>query len=86
MRLIYLYNLVVLSVFLSGCDKDLLAEFPKDPQGELVEVEEIRLVTYNIHGGNGPNGEESLQDNLSAFKAMLSNEIILCFQEVEPED
>ena len=45
----------------------------------------MRFVTYNIHGGEGPDGEGDLNSNLSAFKNMLSSEEILFFQEVQPD-
>lgn len=44
----------------------------------------LRFVTYNIHGGEGPDGEGNLTSNLTAFKNMLGTEQILFFQEVQP--
>ncbi|SNR16793.1 endonuclease/exonuclease/phosphatase family protein [Tenacibaculum jejuense] len=46
---------------------------------------ELQFVTYNIHGGKGPNDEGNLKDNLKAFKKLLKEEKILFFQEVKPE-
>ncbi|MCB9185151.1 MAG: endonuclease/exonuclease/phosphatase family protein [Flavobacteriales bacterium] len=72
-------------ITLFGCKKEPLAEYPENSSSAQVEVSEIRISTYNIHGGHGPNGEGNFQDNLTGFKSFLQNESILCFQEVEPD-
>ena len=69
----------------AGCSNELIYEFPDEFEGQSVEISELRLVTYNIHGGKGPNGEGDFSSNLIAFKALLQGEEILCFQEVEPD-
>ena len=68
-----------------GCEKEPLAEFPEGSNGISVESSEFRIVSYNIHGGKGPNGEGNFTDNLSAFRDMLQGESIVCLQEVEPD-
>lgn len=75
--------LLALAFILSACSKDLLTELPS-VDSERVPQAEFRVVSYNIHGGKGPNGEGNFGDNLSDFRAMLQDESILCFQEVEP--
>ena len=42
----------------------------------------LRVVTYNLHGGVGPNGGGNLSANLPAFKAMLQGDGVVCLQEV----
>ncbi|MBI1288746.1 MAG: hypothetical protein GC178_14355 [Flavobacteriales bacterium] len=79
-------SVLVLCVVFSGCNKDLLNEFPTEYAGDLTEVEELRLVTYNIHGGKGPNGEGDLRSNLQQFIGMLQGESIICLQEVQPDE
>lgn len=74
----------IASAFLSGCDNELLTEFPENG-GTPAIVTDFRVVTYNIHGGNGPNGEGGLQQNLTAFRELLQGESIICLQEVEPD-
>ncbi|TNF25782.1 MAG: endonuclease/exonuclease/phosphatase family protein [Bacteroidetes bacterium] len=69
---------------LNSCTKDELTEFPSSHQGELFDVDNIRLVTYNIHGGKGPDGEGALNTNLVAFRELLQSEAVICMQEVEP--
>ena len=69
----------------SGCSDQILPEFPEDFSGAEVEFSEVRLVTYNIHGGKGPNGEGNVTDNLNAFEELLQGESIICLQEVEPD-
>jgi len=69
----------------TGCKKEPLTEFPAAANGASVESAEFRIVSYNIHGGKGPNGEGNFTDNLSAFRGMLQGESILCLQEVEPD-
>lgn len=79
--LLFATGLISLASF-SGCQKEPLAEFPLAAHGDAVT--EFRIVSYNIHGGKGPNGEGNFLDNLSAFRDMLQGEAILCLQEVEP--
>lgn len=44
---------------------------------------EFRVLTYNIHGGVGPNGEGNLAANLATFRdTMMNGEDVLCLQEV----
>lgn len=76
--------LLLLATF-TACEDDLLTEFPDTNVGELVEVENVPLATYNIHGGKGPNGEGDFNSNLTAFKGLLQNEMVICMQEVEPD-
>jgi len=75
----------LVALLLSSCEKEPLTEFPIDADGALTDVAEFRIVSYNIHGGTGPNGEGNLTDNLTAFRAMLQGESIICLQEVEPD-
>ena len=42
----------------------------------------LRVVTYNIHGGVGPNGEGNLSSNMTAFRNLLQGEDVICLQEV----
>ena len=45
---------------------------------------DFRIVTYNIHGGEGPGDEGDLVTNLTAFRDnFLQGEDVLCFQEVD---
>lgn len=83
----FLIRTGVLSILfcLAGCEKEPLPEFPEDGDGQQVDVSDFRIVSYNIHGGKGPNGEGSFQSNLTAFRSLLQGESILCFQEVEPD-
>ncbi|HAP70440.1 MAG TPA: hypothetical protein DCR04_12085 [Flavobacteriales bacterium] len=84
-RLSLLFASISLALLISSCEKEPLTEFPIDPDGTLTDVAEFRIVSYNIHGGKGPNGEGNLTDNLNSFHAMLQGESILCLQEVEPD-
>lgn len=44
---------------------------------------DLRVVTYNMHGGEGPNGEGDATSNLTAFRDdFMQGEDILCLQEV----
>ena len=44
---------------------------------------QFRVVTYNIHGGVGPDGEGALATNLATFSdTLLKGEDVLCLQEV----
>ena len=44
---------------------------------------EFRVVTYNIHGGVGGNGQGDLETNLTTFRdTLLKGEDVLCLQEV----
>jgi endonuclease/exonuclease/phosphatase family metal-dependent hydrolase len=72
-------------MLLSGCDNELLVEFPSADAGIPVTVTVFRVVSYNIHGGNGPSGEGNLQQNLTAFRELLQGESIVCLQEVVPD-
>lgn len=85
LRFQWVFLVLIGCFFLVGCDKELLTEFPSEPSGTPVDVTEFRIVSYNLHGGKGPNGEGNLQQNLSAFRDMLQGESILCLQEVEPD-
>ena len=70
-----------------SCQKiDLNQEFPIDPSSTAVVVPNIRLVSYNIHGGKGPAGEGTLDQNLTAFTELLEGEHIVCLQEVVPAE
>lgn len=84
MRLIW--SIAFSLMLLSSCSNELIYEYPIDYEGTYSEVENFKLVTYNIHGGHGPNGEGDLSSNLMAFKDLLANESIVCLQEVVPED
>ncbi len=47
------------------------------------QADPLRIVTYNIHGGVGPNGEGDLVSNLTTFRdSVMKGEDILCLQEV----
>ncbi len=85
LRLSVLLSCISLAILFSGCEKEPLTEFPQAASGDLQEAAEFRIVTYNIHGGKGPNGEGNLTQNLSAFRDMLQGEHIICLQEVEPD-
>lgn len=76
---------IFLSVFLLGGCSNPIFEFPNLDTETEIEVSEFRIVTYNIHGGKGPNGEGNLRDNLVTFNAHLQGEEIVCFQEVVPD-
>jgi len=84
------YRLLIPAFFLllaltsASCNKNVNSEFPKDPEGAVVDVDSIRIVTYNIHGGGGPGGEGTLEGNLLAFIDLLTGEHIVCLQEVPP--
>lgn len=50
----------------------------------LGESPDFRIVTYNIHGGKGPNDEGNLVTNLTAFRDnFLQGEDVICLQEVD---
>lgn len=76
---------IFLSIFLLGGCSNPIFEFPNLDTETEIEVSEFRIVTYNIHGGKGPNGEGNLRDNLVTFNAHLQGEEIVCFQEVVPD-
>lgn len=84
-RLSVLLSLISLALLFSSCEKEPLTEYPFDAEGIHIDVADFRIVSYNIHGGKGPNGEGNLTDNLSAFKNMLQGEAIVCLQEVVPD-
>ena len=84
-RVFVLSGVLLSLITVVGCKKEPLSEFPS-ANGTAVESTEFRIVSYNIHGGKGPNGEGNFTDNLNAFKNMLQGEAILCFQEVEPDN
>jgi endonuclease/exonuclease/phosphatase family metal-dependent hydrolase len=69
----------------SGCSDQLFPEYPEEFTTTEVDYAEIRLVTYNIHAGKGPNGEGNLAANINAFRELLQGESIICLQEVEPD-
>ena len=49
--------------------------------------EELRVVTYNMHGGFGPNNEGTPLENLTSLRDnFLQDEDILCLQEVDLEE
>ncbi len=83
-RLSILLALLSFALLFTGCEKEPLTEFPIDADGTLTDVADFRIVSYNIHGGTGPNGEGNLTDNLTAFRGMLQGESIICLQEVVP--
>jgi endonuclease/exonuclease/phosphatase family metal-dependent hydrolase len=80
----YLSVVFVLVVTFSGCN-DSLIEYPNTSFDEMPDGSDVRIVSYNIHGGKGPNGEGGFESNLVEFKGLLMGEQVLCFQEVEPE-
>lgn len=48
------------------------------------ESTDFRVLTYNIHGGKGPNDEGDLVSNITAFREnLMQNEDVLCLQEVD---
>lgn len=50
-------------------------------------TDELRVLTYNVHGGKGPNGQGTPQSNLTAFRnTLMQNESVLCLQEVDSGD
>ncbi|MFM1876846.1 MAG: hypothetical protein RL266_2583 [Bacteroidota bacterium] len=71
---------------LNACTEDPLTEFPELTADHEGDVADFRMTTYNIHGGNGPNGEGDFGSNLTAFHELTMGELILCMQEVEPDD
>jgi endonuclease/exonuclease/phosphatase family metal-dependent hydrolase len=47
---------------------------------------ELSVLTYNIHGGYGPDGEGTPESNLIAFRDnFMNDEDVLCFQEVDDD-
>lgn len=49
--------------------------------------DELRVVTYNIHGGKGPGDAGTVSGNLTAFRDnFLKGEDVLCLQEVDLDD
>jgi endonuclease/exonuclease/phosphatase family metal-dependent hydrolase len=50
----------------------------------MATAADFRVVTYNIHGGEGPSGNPgNITDNLTAFRDnVLQGEDVLCLQEV----
>lgn len=49
--------------------------------------DKLRVLTYNIHGGKGPDNEGTPLDNLTAFReTLMQNEDVLCLQEVDNGD
>jgi endonuclease/exonuclease/phosphatase family metal-dependent hydrolase len=45
---------------------------------------ELSIITYNIHGGYGPDDEGTPESNLIAFRDnFMNDEDVLCFQEVD---
>lgn len=77
------FVLAVVVTFI-GCT-DSLIEYPDTSYQGIPDVPDLRIVSYNIHGGKGPNGEGDFKSNLAEFKSMLMGEQVLCFQEVEPD-
>lgn len=78
------YNLLIACLaLLSSCTNELLTEFPETDKPEA-PIKEVRMATYNIHGGKGPNSEGTFDENLTAFRDLLQGEDIVCMQEVEP--
>ena len=48
---------------------------------------ELRVLTYNIHGGKGPDNEGTPEANLTAFRNnFMNDEDLLCLQEVDNGD
>ncbi len=44
---------------------------------------ELRVLSYNIHGGEGPGGEGDLTTNVTTFRnTFMKGEDVLCLQEV----
>jgi len=74
---------ILLALLLIGCERDLYFEEPNRADS-FVDLSQLRVVTYNIHGGKGPNGEGDFRSNLTAFHALLQGEDIICLQELEP--
>lgn len=51
-------------------------------EGEAFD--ELRVLTYNIHGGKGPNDAGTVSENLNAFRDdFFQGEDVLCLQEVD---
>ena len=49
----------------------------------LGDYADFSIITYNIHGGEGPNGEGDPDSNLTAFREdFMNDEDVLCLQEV----
>ena len=49
--------------------------------------EKLRVISYNIHGGKGPDGEGTPLANLTAFRNnFMQNEDVICLQEVDNGD
>ncbi|MGJ8643647.1 MAG: Ig-like domain-containing protein [Luteolibacter sp.] len=47
----------------------------------------LRVISYNIHGGKGPDDEGTPQANLTAFRNnFMQNEDVICLQEVDNGD
>jgi len=74
---------ILLAILLIGCERDLFFEEPSDI-GEFVDLTQLRVVTYNIHGGKGPSGEGEFHTNLTAFHNLLQAEDVICLHELEP--
>ncbi|MGD9420096.1 MAG: tandem-95 repeat protein [Verrucomicrobiota bacterium JB025] len=49
--------------------------------------EKFRIISYNIHGGKGPDNEGTPETNLTAFREnFMQNEDLICLQEVDNGD
>lgn len=79
---IFLFGLLLI---FNSCEKESLTEFP-ELMNDGEPMTEIRLVTYNMHGGEGPAGEGNFTSNVNRFSEMLMGDNILCFEEVKPGD
>ncbi|WP_348747756.1 endonuclease/exonuclease/phosphatase family protein [Tenacibaculum sp. 190524A02b] len=84
--LIFKLSMVLLALTITSCsNEDLsLMEQKEHSKQHKKGKNVLRFVTYNIHGGKGPNNEGDLKSNLEAFKKLLSSEEVLFLQEVQP--
>lgn len=73
-----------IGISMVGCQEPII-EFPQESNEDPVNVSDFRIVSYNIHGGKGPNGEGDFRSNLQSFHDLLQGESIVCMQEVEPD-
>jgi endonuclease/exonuclease/phosphatase family metal-dependent hydrolase len=85
-KICFLIILGFFSMAFVSCQKDLNPEYPIDQSDTAENIPNIRLISYNIHGGKGPDGEGTLEQNLAAFTELLNGEHIVCLQEVVPDD
>lgn len=84
--LIFKLSMLLLALSITSCsNEDLnLIEQTESSKEHKKAKNILRFVSYNIHGGKGPNNEGNLTSNLEAFKKLLGTEEVLFLQEVQP--